>query len=223
MKWRSVRVLTWNLYHGRSRPPAGRSLLNEFAAALDGWEWDVALLQEVPPWWGPLLARGCGASQRTVLTSRNWGLAVRRAVSARNPDILKSNGGGANAILVRGAQITDDRSRRLAVWPERRMAHGVCLDGGMWVVNLHASKEPKERTRLDVQQALAAAVTWSDGAPLVFGGDLNLVRPEVPGLTRVASSHVDHIYASGLARVGARELLDGGHLSDHRPLASTVA
>ena len=30
--------------HGRSIPPAGRDLLGEFAAALGGWEWDVALL-----------------------------------------------------------------------------------------------------------------------------------------------------------------------------------
>ena len=30
-----VRALTWNLYHGRSPKPAGTSLLNEFAAALE--------------------------------------------------------------------------------------------------------------------------------------------------------------------------------------------
>ncbi len=37
-----------------------------------------------------------------MLTSRNFGLSLRRAISSRNPDLLKSNGGGANAILVRG-------------------------------------------------------------------------------------------------------------------------
>ena len=93
-----MRVLTWNLFHGRSDPPAGRSLLNEFAATLDAWEWDVALLQEVPPWWPPLLGRACGASARTALTSRNWLLGLRREISARNPDVLKAWGGGANAI-----------------------------------------------------------------------------------------------------------------------------
>ena len=77
-------------------------MLNEFAAALAGWEWDVALLQEVPPWWPPLLAQARGAQERHVLTSRNFGLPLRRAISERNPDILKANGGGANAILVRG-------------------------------------------------------------------------------------------------------------------------
>ena len=47
----AFRVLTWNLFHGRSVPGARRSLLDEFAARLAEWEWDVALLQEVAPWW----------------------------------------------------------------------------------------------------------------------------------------------------------------------------
>ena len=57
-----MRVLTWNLFHGRAVPPAGRDLAREFAAALAAWEWDVALLQEVPPWWPPALGRACGAA-----------------------------------------------------------------------------------------------------------------------------------------------------------------
>ena len=39
-----MRVLTWNLFHGRSVPDTPRSLLPEFGAMLSGWEWDVALL-----------------------------------------------------------------------------------------------------------------------------------------------------------------------------------
>src|SRR3954466_15561447 len=97
-----MRALTWNLYHGRSPEPAGRSLLDRFAQTLAGWEWDVALLQEVPPWWPAALAAAAGAEFRCVKTARNFALPLRRAISTRNPDILKSNGGGANAILVRG-------------------------------------------------------------------------------------------------------------------------
>ena len=108
-----MRALTWNLYHGRSPRPAHRSLLREFAAALAGWEWDVALLQEVPPWWPEPLAGATGAQERHVLTSRNFGLALRKAISVRDPDVLKSNGGGANAILVRGRTIHAHRTRRL--------------------------------------------------------------------------------------------------------------
>ena len=63
--------VTWNLFHGRSGPPAGSLTVSEFAATLAGWEWDVALLQEVPPWWPPRLAIAAGAEERMLLTSRN--------------------------------------------------------------------------------------------------------------------------------------------------------
>ena len=59
---RAVRVLTWNLFHGRSQPAARRELLGEFAALLGGWSWDLALLQEVPPWWPAALAPAAAPS-----------------------------------------------------------------------------------------------------------------------------------------------------------------
>jgi len=112
-----VRVLTWNLFHGRSVPETPRSLLREFAEALAGWSWDVALLQEVPPWWPPELGRAARASARSALTSRNLGLPARRALAARRPDLLKSNGGGANAVLVRGPAIVEHPATTLVVHP----------------------------------------------------------------------------------------------------------
>ena len=81
-----------------------------------------------------------------MLTSRNFGLWLRRAISSRNPDILKSNGGGANAILVRGP-IAEHRKVRLTWRPERRWAHGVRLADGSWVVNVHSSHRTSRRTR----------------------------------------------------------------------------
>ena len=124
-----MRVITWNLFHGRAQPAAGRELLAEFAAMLRGWSWDLALLQEVPPWWPAVLARTSGAEQRTALTSRNLGLGVRRALARRRPDLLKSNGGGCNAVLSRGP-IASYRQVRLRVWPERRVAQLVRLSDG---------------------------------------------------------------------------------------------
>src|SRR3954447_23247450 len=159
-----MRALTWNLYHGRSPEPTGRSLLREFAGALAAWEWEVAMLQEVPPWWAPALGAAAGAEQRLVLTSRNFALPVRRAISARNPDILKANGGGCNAILVRQGSILEHRWRRLRVWPERRYVHGVRLADG-WIVNVHASTG--ERARADSELAAATALRWAAGAPLL--------------------------------------------------------
>jgi endonuclease/exonuclease/phosphatase family metal-dependent hydrolase len=215
-----LRVLTWNLYHGRSRPAARRSLLDEFADALAGWEWDVALLQEVPPWWPPALAAAAGAEQRTRPTSRNLGLAFRRAVAARNPDLLGANGGGANAILVRGA-IAEHRALRLAWLPERRWAHGVRLADGTWAVNLHATTRDEPRAQ---RECAAAARAWAGAAPLVFGGDLNLRRaPALPGLRHVAGNHVDHIYVAGLSPAGPPEVLERGPLSDHPPVAVSLA
>jgi endonuclease/exonuclease/phosphatase family metal-dependent hydrolase len=212
-----VRALTWNLYHGRSPSRPGRSLLDEFAAALAGWEWDVALLQEVPPWWPPALAAAAGAEQRSVLTSRNWLPGLRRAISSRNPDILKSNGGGANTILVRGP-ILEHRSVRLTWWPERRLAHGVLLPDVGWVVNLHASTPDGQA---DTLRALEAAREWAAGAPLLFGGDVNVKRPVLPGMVRVAGNHVDHLFTEG-RRGRDAAVLERGRLSDHAPVAVTL-
>ena len=222
-----MRVLTWNLFHGRSVPGAGRSLLNEFAARLDGWAWDVALLQEVPPWWPPLLARACGAEPRTVLTSRNALLCARRAISARDPDLLKANGGGANAILVRGGAIEEHRSERLAWRPERRWMHGVRLASGIWVANLHASTRGaagEAQTRAESRRAAGTALGWAGGAPLVLGGDFNLRgEPELPGLRHAAGHYVDHVYASRLGPAGGGAVLDRGPLSDHAPVTVELA
>jgi endonuclease/exonuclease/phosphatase family metal-dependent hydrolase len=218
-----VRVLTWNLYHGRTVPPCGRPRHNDFAALLAGWEWDVALLQEVPPWWPPMLAEAAGARERTQLTSRNWLLPLRRAISDRNPDILKSNGGGSNAILVRGS-IRDHRALRLRRVPEARWVHGVRLADGSWAVNVHSHNHPEGKALADTRTAIAAAREWAGGAPLVFGGDVNLKKPPpFEGLIHVGGNHVDHLFTDGRAAAGRREVLDRGELSDHPPVAVTLA
>ena len=213
-----IEVLCWNLFHGRSQPPAGRSLLPEFGRALAGWTWDVALLQEVPPWWPEPLARATGATVRSALTSRNSLLALRRAIASRNPDLLKSNGGGANAILVRSGAIAEHRERELTRKPERRVLHGVALRDGGWVTNLHGSTHPPEQRRSDLFLAAETALGWAGGGPLVFGGDLNSTQPAMPGLTLVAGNHVDHVMVAGRAAGAVQAVLDAGPLSDHEPL-----
>jgi endonuclease/exonuclease/phosphatase family metal-dependent hydrolase len=213
-----ILVLTWNLFHGRARPAAGRPLLVEFCDALAGWSWDVALLQEVPPWWPPRLAAASGATERSALTSRNSLLPVRRAVASRNPDLLAAAGGGCNAILVRGLGVIEHRVHELTKRPERRVMHGVELGGEGWVVNLHASLAPPEQRRADLLGGAATALEWAAGAPLVFGGDLNSTRPAMPGLEHVAGHHVDHVFVAGRTRSSPQEILDAGPLSDHEPL-----
>ena len=212
-----LRVLTWNLLHGRSVPPAGRYLLDEFAGALGGWEWDAALLQEVPPWWPALLCARLGCESSTVLTSRNALLPLRRAVAIRWPDLIKSNGGGSNAILVRGAGIAEHRTSRLTLWPERRWLHAVRLDSGVWVANLHGGGAMR-----DVVRARERALEWAAGAPLVLGGDFNIHSLSLEGFVHAAGYGPDHVFAAGLWPVGEAEVLQHGRLSDHAPVAVTL-
>lgn len=219
----SLRVVTWNLFHGRALPPRDEDLLPAFAASLAAWEWDVALLQEVPPWWPDALTAACGAQQRHALTSRNALLPLRRAIARRWPEAIKSNGGGCNAILVRELGITAHARRRVCLLPERRMVHAVRDREGRWFANLHASAWAAPAAHRDVARAYEAALRWSAGAPLVFGGDLNVRSQELPGMRHVAGARIDHVYTRGLRRNGPVELLDGGELSDHAPLRVTLA
>src|SRR6185503_1163463 len=109
------------------------------------------------------------------------------------------------------------------------------------VANLHASAGLPEKATGEALAAAAAAVQWSAGDPLVFGGDLNL-RPardsQVFAQLRerfqlgdpTAPDAIDHILARGLevverpTRLAAeeRELLDADglrlRLSDHAPV-----
>jgi len=232
-----VAVLTWNLYHGRAIPPAGRGLLPDFAAALGGWEWDVALLQEVPPWWPPVLARAAGADQRLVMTSRNQLLPLRRALATRWPDPMRSGGGGANAILVRGATIAEHRGLPLCRLPERRWLHAVRLSSGIWAANLHATAHHPARAAREAARAAATTLAWAGEAngaatdvdafdhipggqkrPALLGGDFNLRRLELDGLRHAGGHDVDHVFATGLTPVGDAQTLDSGRLSDHRPV-----
>ena len=210
-----VRVLSWNLFHGRARPPARRSLQREFADALAGWAWDVALLQEVPPWWPAALA----AEFDVALTSRNALLPVRRFLAERRPDVMRSGGGSSNAILVREGSIAVRARRRLRLWPERRVVHAVRLEpSGVWVANLHAQVHSDARAQADVSLAAATVSRWAGSAPVVFGGDFNLRRLEVPGFAHAGGNFVDHVFARGLAVEGAASVLDHGRLSDHAPV-----
>jgi endonuclease/exonuclease/phosphatase family metal-dependent hydrolase len=216
-----MRVLTWNLFHGRSVPETRHALLEEFSDTIARWDWDVALLQEVPPWWPPQLARAAGAEQRTVLTSRNALLALRRAVAQRRPDLIKSNGGGSNAILVRGrGGIAEHRTHRLRFRPERRYVHAVRLgDGSAWAANVHAQANPKPLARADMVESGQTLTRWTGSAPVVLGGDVNVGDPVVPGFADVGGHGIDRFFVRGRLEVAvAPHTLPHGALSDHAPV-----
>lgn len=218
-----VRILTWNLFHGRSVPAAGRPLPGEFAQMLAGWDWDAALLQEVPPWFPGELARRANALAFTALTSRNQLLPLRRAVGRHWPDLAKSSG-GANAILVRGHGVTAHHRRRVRLRPERRVFHAVRRDDGLWLGNLHATAWDVERAQSDLNEAAAAMLRWAGDEPAVIGADCNTKTPSFPGFTHCGGHVLDHVFARGLRVAEPARTLPrhckaiGANLSDHKPV-----
>jgi endonuclease/exonuclease/phosphatase family metal-dependent hydrolase len=199
-----MRVLSWNLYHGRDFPPdkalftlrsrllrvsernathvqVNRPLLDEFASWLAGREWDVALLQEAPPLWLRELGTRARANGVRVLTSRNALPPFQRALANLNPDLIASWEGGSNQLLVRApGRILEHRGMTLTRRPERRRMvwARVRLAGGEGVcfANLHASAGLPLKAAGELLAAARNAVDWSGRDPLVFGGDMNL-RP----------------------------------------------
>jgi endonuclease/exonuclease/phosphatase family metal-dependent hydrolase len=200
-----VRLLSWNLFHGRDFPPdpalftcrsrlirvternathaqVNRPLLDEFSGWLERAEWDLALLQEAPPRWAPALARRTGAAAALALTSRNWLAPLRAALADRNPDLIASNEGGSNQLLARaGLRLLEVRRLTLTKWPERRRmlwARVAHANGRtLAVANVHATSGDPPAAARDVARAAERALDWAAGGPLVFGGDLNL-RPD---------------------------------------------
>jgi hypothetical protein len=261
-------AVSWNLFHGRDFPPdpalftwrsrllrieernqthlqVNRGLEAEFGQVLAGAGWDVALLQECPPRFAAPLARVCAAEPHRVLTSRN-SLAALRGFAARiNPDLIASGEGGSNLTLVRpGGPLGEIVERReLTIHegrPERRAMVFTRTASGVCVANLHATNDQPALAAEDVLRAAERSDEWAGGAPLIFGGDLNLRPGDDPGVFDVLRERfglagvtgpraIDHLLSRGvrIAEAAApwpperRELARGGlalRLSDHAPV-----
>lgn len=201
-----LRVLSWNLFHGRDAPPdpalhtwrsrflrvternethlqVNRDLFAEFARVLADAEWDIALLQECPPRWSARLARACGAEHHRCLTARNSLLPLRALAARLNPDLVASNEGGSNTTLVRGRRIAGRRDVVLHDDPpERRTAALTQTSDNLLVVNLHASNDRPRLASAEVLRAAHSATEVAGDRPIVFGGDLNLRPRETPAV-----------------------------------------
>ena len=225
-----------------------RSLRREFTGWLADQEWDVALLQEAPPLWFNAFRRGTGAAGARSFTSRNVVPPLQRFAAFVNPDLIASWEGGSNQLLVREpGRILEQRSMTLTLRPERRtmLWARVQLPDGARVcfANLHASAGLPEKASAELPAAAASAVEWSEGDPLVFGGDMNLRPAHHPaafvelrerfGLGEPTGPHaIDHLLARGLEVAErtrqlapeVRELpeADGRRLrlSDHAPVVA---
>lgn len=223
-----MQVITWNLFHGRSVPERREYLYDEFEAALAGWDWDVLMLQECPPWWPEKFAAVLGADYRSALTSRNFGLPVRRALAIRRPDIIKANGGGCNAILVRGQKIVEHRTRRIRYIPERRVLHGVRLENGLWICNLHLQGSHSHlrppNYAVETVKAGVLGMRWAgQHSPILLGGDFNVSRPPLIGYEHIPGHRgVDQLFVRNLRFTGKAQALERGMLSDHRPVRANL-
>jgi endonuclease/exonuclease/phosphatase family metal-dependent hydrolase len=269
-----ITVLCWNIFHGRDFPPdpelrswrsrllrlnesndthvqVNRDLTPEFGTLLASAAWDIAMLQECPPRFAGPLARASGAEYHRVFTSRNELGFWRAALARQNPDLMASGEGGSNTTLVRVpgklGGIAERRELEIhAGEPERRSMAFTRTASGVCVCNLHATNDKPTLAVADVLLAAEAATGWAAGAPLIFGGDLNLRPAEDPELfERLARDFglaspvtgrraIDHVLVRGLKVVAAptqwppekRELpLDGKalRLSDHAPVEARFA
>ena len=266
-------VLTWNLFHGRDFPPdpslftwrsrwlraternathvqVNRSLREEYLAWLAGAEWDVALLQEAPPRWLDPLAQATGASGALALTSRNFLPKLRGFLAELNTDLVGSDEGGSNQILVRPPwRIRDPRRLVVATRPERRRMLWVRLEAPgrdpLAVGNVHLSTHAETAVG-EARVAAARAVEWAGGLPLVLGGDFNFRQARIPGAYEAlatdfglaaptAPDAIDHLLVRGLeleepprALPAERREVPGPdglkiRLSDHAPVVARIA
>ena len=209
-----IRLLTWNLFHGRDFPPdpalftlrsrllrvternrthlqVNRDLSGEFHDVLRNAAWDIALLQECPPRWHRSLANACEAEAHGVATSRNSLSALRRVLARLNPDLVGSDEGGSNLTLVRRA------AGRIA---ERR------------TLILQPGPSPERRTMAFTRIALDV------------GGELctaNLHASAGLALTRLAEQELLLAAERSLEWAGSTPLIVGGDLNV-RPAQSSV-
>jgi endonuclease/exonuclease/phosphatase family metal-dependent hydrolase len=246
-----VRVLTWNLFHGRDLPvdvDYKQSLHAEFAALLARFEWDIALLQEAPPRFFRELAFTAGANGRMVKTSRNQLGFLRGWIADRAPDLIKSGEGGSNQILFRPPWVVAEERRLTLAWlPERRRMQWLRLEhpNGMTVcvANLHASAHKPARAAQEVERAADSALAWTGNHALLLGGDFNVRPAEQPWIfERLAElgftgptgpKLIDHLLARGMTVSEAprqlpaerREVAAGAaprvRLSDHAVVVAT--
>src|SRR5207248_8274160 len=102
-----------------------------------------------------------------------------------NPDLIASNEGGSNQLLVRPPwRVADVMRLTLTMRPERRTMLVAMLHGpqgrDVAVANLHASAGAPIAAAREVLAAAETALELAAGAPLLFGGDPNL-RPDRAG------------------------------------------
>jgi endonuclease/exonuclease/phosphatase (EEP) superfamily protein YafD len=103
------------------------------------------------------------------------------------------------------------------------VVHGVRLERGWWVCNLHAQAHSEARAQADVALAAEIARAWAGDAPVVLGGDLNTRAPVAPGFVHAGGADVDHLFARAADVAAPARTLAHGAYSDHAPVVARLA
>jgi endonuclease/exonuclease/phosphatase family metal-dependent hydrolase len=219
-----VLVRTWNLFHGNTLPPQRRAFLREMVELVTHDRPDVVCLQEVPVWavehlerWSSMRSFAAVARPPLLRSAR-----LGRAIADLHHGLLRSAfTGEADAILVSNDHDVDEiRSEIVGERPLRRIAHGLRLDRGTYVVNFHIDADPSELARVT-----AFAASWSQA---IVAGDANIASASIEGYSAPLPGSIDQILYRGLqggkpaAWPLERRNVDGRLLSDHAPIEVEV-
>jgi endonuclease/exonuclease/phosphatase family metal-dependent hydrolase len=211
-----VLVRTWNLFHGNAHPPQRRGYLREMVQLVTRDGPDVVCLQELPVWALSHLERWSGMRRASAVARRRRPLG--RWVTELHHGLLRSAlTGEADAILLaRRFRLSDERHAVVSTEGLRRIVHGVRIDGGVYVANVHITGD---------EDQLARVAEFVDGEPqAIVAGDLNLRGAGLPGFSPPLPDRIDQVLVRGLpcgppsAWPEDKRRLGGTLLSDHAPV-----
>jgi len=177
---------------------------------------DVVCLQELPVWALAQLERWSGM-QRVGAVARRRRPLGRRLTELHHGVLRSALTGEADALLVaRRFRLSDERQAVVSTAGLRRIVHGVRLDAGVYIANVHISADEGQLARV--------AEFVADEPQAVVAGDLNLRGVGLPGFSPPLALSIDQVLVRGLpARAPVawpedRRRVRGQLLSDHAPV-----
>jgi endonuclease/exonuclease/phosphatase family metal-dependent hydrolase len=223
-----VLIRSWNVYHGRTKPPGTRIHLREMVVLATRDKPDVLCLQELPLWALARLHDWSGMSALPAVAKRTpvprW---LGGILQRHDPRRFRSGvTGQANAILLApGLEPLEHKTVRISDrGRERRVCQAVRLEDVV-IGNVHASNEfsRPEVPRAELKRAHELIDSMASGGEArVLAGDFNLRDPDLPG------PNIDHIVVAGIEHgplevwPADRRLHNGAVLSDHAPVEMRI-
>lgn len=227
-----LRVLCWNIHHGEGTD--GKVNLERLAAAIQGQEPDVVMLQEVD--------KGC---KRTGSVDQPAELARLTGLNQVFGKAMDFDGGEYGQMILSRFPLSDMRIHRLPGEGEPRIAVSAVADtpiGPVTLASVHLDFKDAARQLVQAQVASAALLEIST-SPVILAGDFNAVVDSktmavfaqapwsVVAKAGAAATHpadkpadeIDFTVVRGLRVVKPTTVLAEAVASDHRPILTLVA